>query len=138
MNDIKNIALINTDILIADMEDGAESPNLTGFDDLKVSSVSYSELMIGVGMTTDIDVYRERDRRVKKIQSVIGDGVPFTDDCASEMDQIVRDLIKSEGGSGMKTADYMIAATAIANGFTLLTRNEKTFRGIRGLKVEQR
>jgi predicted nucleic acid-binding protein len=35
----------------------------------------------------------------------------------------------------VKTPDAIIAATALANGFTLITNNEKDFNNIKGLKI---
>lgn len=35
----------------------------------------------------------------------------------------------------IKTPDAIIAATALANGYTLITNNEKDFANIKGLKI---
>lgn len=35
----------------------------------------------------------------------------------------------------IKTPDAIIAATALANGFTLITANERDFANIKGLKI---
>jgi len=35
----------------------------------------------------------------------------------------------------VKTPDAIIAATALAHGFTLITNNEKDFNSIKGLKI---
>jgi len=35
----------------------------------------------------------------------------------------------------VKTPDAIIAATALAHGFTLITNNEKDFNNINGLKI---
>ncbi len=38
-------------------------------------------------------------------------------------------------GKKIKTPDAIIAATALAHGFTLITNNEKDFANIKGLKI---
>ncbi len=38
-------------------------------------------------------------------------------------------------GKKIKTPDAIIAATALAYGYTIITNNEKDFKGITGLKI---
>lgn len=46
------------------------------------------------------------------------------------------DLFRAMGSPRRRGHDIAVAATAIAEGATLLTRNAKDFRGIDGLKLE--
>ncbi|MFM9378893.1 type II toxin-antitoxin system VapC family toxin [Gordonia sp. VNK21] len=131
-------ALLDTSILIAQFSGDETPPDLTGFDDLLVSSLSYSEMMFGLGAATDIDVYRERERRLRKIIEVFGEGLPFTDDCAFRIDQITRDVVRSGKNPRGRRIDHMIAAVAIAHDLTVVTRNASDFQEIAGLRVEVR
>jgi predicted nucleic acid-binding protein len=49
--------------------------------------------------------------------------------------EIVNICVKIRKGKKIKTPDAIIAATALANGFTLVTDNEKDFEGIPKLKI---
>ncbi|MCB9310019.1 MAG: type II toxin-antitoxin system VapC family toxin [Lewinellaceae bacterium] len=48
---------------------------------------------------------------------------------------VVTHCVSLRKGIKIKTPDAIIAATALAHGFTLITNNEKDFKGIIGLKV---
>lgn len=48
---------------------------------------------------------------------------------------IIGQCIKVRKGKKIKTPDAIIAATALANGYTIITSNEKDFTNIKGLKI---
>ena len=48
---------------------------------------------------------------------------------------VVAHYIKIKKGKKIKTPDAIIAASALANGFVLITNNEKDFANIKGLKI---
>jgi predicted nucleic acid-binding protein len=54
---------------------------------------------------------------------------------SGSLPEIVNICVKIRKGKKIKTPDAIIAATALANGFTLVTDNEKDFEGIPKLKI---
>lgn len=48
---------------------------------------------------------------------------------------VIASCVKLRKGRKIKTPDAIIAATAIANNYTLITNNEKDFAGITGLSL---
>ena len=48
---------------------------------------------------------------------------------------VVSECVKIRRSKKIKTPDAIIAATALANGFTIITNNEKDFENISGLKI---
>jgi len=56
--------------------------------------------------------------------SVLGISVDVIDQC-----------VRLRKGKKIKTPDAIIAATALAYGYSLITNNEKDFAGIKGLKI---
>ncbi|WAC10276.1 type II toxin-antitoxin system VapC family toxin [Dyadobacter pollutisoli] len=60
----------------------------------------------------------------------------ITDSSIFNLDtEIVNVCVSIRKGRKIKTPDAIIAATALANGFTLVTDNEKDFEGIPKLKI---
>lgn len=58
--------------------------------------------------------------------------LPFDAECAAAY----RRIVEASGYSRRKVVDRMIAATALANGLTLVTLNGRGFADIPGLKLE--
>jgi predicted nucleic acid-binding protein len=48
---------------------------------------------------------------------------------------VIAQCVNLRKGKKIKTPDAIIAATALANGYTLITANEKDFASISGLKI---
>ena len=48
---------------------------------------------------------------------------------------VIARCITLRKGKKIKTPDAIIAATALAFGYTIITKNEKDFTGIKGLKI---
>ena len=48
---------------------------------------------------------------------------------------IIAQCVKLRKGKKIKTPDAIIAATALANNYTLITNNERDFTNIKGLKI---
>lgn len=49
--------------------------------------------------------------------------------------EVVAKCVKIRRGKKIKTPNAIVAATASANGFIIITNNEKDFENIRGLKI---
>ena len=48
---------------------------------------------------------------------------------------VITQCVNVRKGKKIKTPDAIIAATALAHGFTLITNNEKDFTRVKGLKI---
>lgn len=64
------------------------------------------------------------------VQNFITDGIAL--DISPE---VIRQCVSLRKGKKIKTPDAIIAATALAHGYTLITNNEKDFANIKALKV---
>lgn len=119
-------AILDTNLLVA----GALTH--TGYA-VAVSSLSWAELGYGVRKTADPLQRARRQARLARLRALLGDGIPF-DDAAAEAYAAVCELVMAGGrqvwGRGI---DLMIAATAVAHGAAVLTRNGEDFAGLQGL-----
>ncbi len=95
-------------------------------DGLIMSAISYAELSVGARADGDI-ADRERLEMLVRIVRV----VPFDADAARAYGRLVREY-------GMKRHDFdrLIAAHALARDVTLVTSNERHFKAIHSLRVE--
>ena len=102
---------------------------LTAGDTLFTSRINEAELRVGVEMASD----RERELlRVERILGALGI-LEFTSDAALRYAVIKATLQRLGRPSG--DCDAMVAAIALANGQSLLTRNPRHFSDVPGLAV---
>lgn len=133
------IALLDTNIILAALTDGESTPQLDGFDDIVVSSITYSEMSFGLGIQTDLGRYRSRNEVLRRAKSCFGDGIPYDDECADAMERIMAKVVQKGGSARAHVLDRMIAATALARDLTLVTRDIGDHGLLSGLvRVEQR
>ncbi len=66
----------------------------------------------------------------KQVSGFIDDSVIFSID-----NKVIEECVSLRRNKKIKTPDAIIAATALANNMTLLTRNEKDFAGVKNLKI---
>lgn len=122
--------IIDTNIAI-DLRDGDQPTidRVTSLDGaVLLSVISRVELEGGVFQAPGAS--RERRARLHGLLTVLP--VPdFDNRCADAY----RSIIEAAGYSRRKVLDRMIAAQALANGATLITRNAADFRDIPGLKL---
>lgn len=105
---------------------------LPGYE-LSVTSLSWAELGLGIRRASDPSERARREARVARLRAIFGPGIPF-DDAAAEAYEAVCGLVLANGREVRGRAiDLMIAATAVANGAALLTRNLDDFNGLEGL-----
>ena len=120
--------LIDTNILI-DISRGYE-PTIQMFDQAKtafklsVSVVTYMELIVGC----------KNKQSLRAVESFLNDFqiIMINADTTSRALEMLKDYRLSHG---LLLADALIAATAIENGLSLLTRNRKDFQFIDGLSL---
>ena len=127
--------LIDSSVLI-DAEQG--TLDLNGFlgshpdEDFAISAVTASELLHGVLRARTA---QQRDRRTRFVEAVLNGYpvVPFDFSVARTHAGLWAEL--SRRGAMIGERDLMIAATAIAYGFDLATRDLRSFPRILGLKI---
>lgn len=126
-------ALLDTSVLIALQEHSERTPDLSDFEEIDISSLSVSELMLGLHTTATPVALRTRLRRLEFIQAQFGEGLPFDDHCAEMYDELL-DRVDQHGGSPRAhRIDRMLAATAMAHELPLVTRNAADFAILRGM-----
>jgi predicted nucleic acid-binding protein len=118
--------LIDSDILVDYFRHTEAAANyLDSLNDWSVSVVTGLELIAGA----------KDKREVAEIDLVLGayHVVPTN----PEIGQLAYNIMKTYGkANGLDPCDAMIAATAIYDGLTLSTKNEKHFRNIEALEIE--
>ena len=102
------------------------------YGDAYISSVTITELLIGVHRANT------EERRIKRsafVEHIIGSltSLVFGEEEARVYAQILKNLF--DQGITLGVHDMLIGATAIANGYPVLTMNESDFKRITGLEV---
>lgn len=121
------VALLDTNVLVAFREPGEEPADLSGFGDLRVSSLSLAELAKGLHTAGDLRTYRARSERLRWSRATFGEGVPFDDRCADAYEHLLLALANTGRPVRSHMLDRMLAATALAHGMTLVTRDLRVF-----------
>lgn len=115
--------------------------------DTNVVSDYFSELLPEAGMTlideaidatpnlsiiTQIELlsWKTDDVAEQQVKNFIQDSIIW-----EVTPDVVAKCVKIRRSKKIKTPDAIIAATALANGFIIITNNEKDFENIRGLKI---
>jgi tRNA(fMet)-specific endonuclease VapC len=124
--------LIDTDLLV-DLERGArtESAAAIGAEEAAISVITVSELLHGVHRASGA----VRARRRAFVEHLLAGfaAIPITEPVARVHAEIWADL--AERGQTIGAHDLWIAATALAHGFGVASRNASDFDRVRGLRV---
>lgn len=99
-------------------------------DDIKISSMVKAELLYGVEKSKRRDENRDKLRKFLLPFEII----PFNDRAAAEYSVIRAEMEKR--GEPIGPNDLIISATVLSQDGTLVTNNEKEFRRVPGLAVE--
>jgi predicted nucleic acid-binding protein len=133
------IALLDTNILIASRGSGETPPDLAGFEDLRVSSLSLAELVKGLNTAPDIATYRSRSERLAWARTTFGDGIPFDDRCMEAYQRLLAAVTVKGLSARPHMLDRMLAATALAHGMTLVSRDLRVFSDLTDhVRIERR
>jgi tRNA(fMet)-specific endonuclease VapC len=95
-----------------------------------ISVIAYGELIYGAMKSTQREAGLERLRQLSQILPAL----PLPEKAAETYGFIRADL--ASRGQMIGNNDLWIAAHALASGLTLVTNNEKEFRRVRGLKLQ--
>lgn len=101
-------------------------------DESAIAAVTLAELAAGPHATEDED---ERARRQDRLQwaAATWDPIPFDERAARAYGRVFAATRAAGRSSRSRLADLLIAATALAEGLDLYTRNPKDFAGLESL-----
>jgi tRNA(fMet)-specific endonuclease VapC len=126
--------IIDTNVLIRAERDARSDlfPSSIAHDNLYISAITVSELLVGVHLATSEAKRNQRSAFVESLISVFPVLDFFTD-----VARIHAGLYASlrQRGELIGANDLIIAATAFQHGFAVFTGNEREFNRIPGLKV---
>lgn len=105
-----------------------------GSDPVAIAAVTASELLHGIHRATDPTVQKRREAFVERLLADLP-VVPFDLVVARVHARLAAELAKT--GSAIGAHDLQIAATAIALGYEVATRDERSFPRIPGLSVQR-
>ncbi len=100
-------------------------------DALRLSAIVKAELLYGARKSSRVE---ENLRSLQQLFAVVP-SIAFDDDAAHWYGVIRSDL--SKRGKPLGPNDLMIAATALANDLTVVTRNMREFVRVPGLRLEE-
>jgi tRNA(fMet)-specific endonuclease VapC len=129
--------LIDSSVLI-ELERRSQSPNLLGQfapdESLVIASITVSELLVGAYRA---DTPERRLRRVAFLESALAylTVLSFDTRAARTHARILTDLTSI--GRVIGANDLLIAATALANDYAVLTENVREFERVPGLVVRR-
>lgn len=121
--------LLDTSVLVdLDEIDAARLPA-----NVAVSSLSMAELAAGPHATADADERARRQDRLQRVEATF-DPLPFDGNAARAYGRIFAAVVANgRKARGARAVDLLIAATALAAGLPLYTRNPDDFRGVEQL-----
>lgn len=101
-------------------------------DEASVSAVTMAELSAGPHASDDPAERARRQDRLQQLESWV-EPTPFDGDCARAYGRIYAAVLASGRQPRRRAADLLIAATALAAGLPLYTRNANDFQGLEQL-----
>ena len=101
--------------------------------EVAVSAVTMAELAAGPHATADVDERARRQDRLQRAEAAF-DPLPFDAEAARAYGRIVAAVMAAgRKARGARAVDLLIAATALAHGLPLYTRNADDFAGLHDL-----
>jgi predicted nucleic acid-binding protein len=101
-------------------------------DDVAISIVTFAELHFGVMAAQDQAARGERLRRLSALQSQF-EPLPVDGSVAAAYGRLAAAVAESGRTPRTRVMDLLIAATAVAHGARLVTRNESDLAGLEDL-----
>ncbi|MGI9164720.1 MAG: type II toxin-antitoxin system VapC family toxin [Mycobacterium sp.] len=98
-------------------------------DEVSISAVTMAELSAGTHATDDPDERARRQDRLQRLESWV-EPLPFDGDCARAYGRIYAAVLSTGRQPRRRAVDLMIAATALAAGLPLYTRNPDDVAGL--------
>lgn len=128
---VTTVGLLDTSAVISlsDVASANDLPTLC-----VISAVTLAELSVGPLVAKSEDERRTRQAVLQQVESDF-DALPFDDASARAFGAVAASLRESGRKPAARAFDALIAATALAHGLPLYTRNPEDFDGIVGLTV---
>lgn len=101
-------------------------------EQVAVSALTLAELAAGPAATDEADERARRQDRLQRVEAAF-DPVPFGVEGARAYGRVYAAVRASGRAPRRRFADLLIAATAVAEGLPLVTRNPGDFVGLAGL-----
>jgi predicted nucleic acid-binding protein len=107
------------------------------YDEAYIAAITVSELLAGVHLAKTVDARIQRSAFVEGVLSAIP-CLPFEETVARTYAELYAHVLRANPRIQRlpNVHDLQIAATAITNGFAILTNNVQDFRKVPGLKIE--
>ena len=124
--------VIDTSVIIATEKGKIDFTKWQEYKEAYISSITVTELLVGVDRA---DTEARRIKRSAFVEHIISSIaiLPFDFEEARIYAKVLHNLFTEKVTIG--THDMIIGATAIANGYPVLTVNPKDFKRIKGLSV---
>ena len=101
--------------------------------EVAICAITLAELAAGPHATPDTDERSRRQDRLQRTEAAF-DPLPFTADAARAYGRVFAAIAASgRKPRGARAVDLLIAATALAEGLPIYTRNPDDFRGLDGV-----
>jgi predicted nucleic acid-binding protein len=98
-----------------------------------ISAISLAELAAGPHAAQDPGELARRQERLQRVEAFF-DPLPFDSDAARAYGRVYAEVMGAgRKARGRRAVDLLIAATALAAGLPLYTRNPDDFNGLAGL-----
>lgn len=98
-----------------------------------VSAITLAELAAGPHATPDAEERARRQDRLQRVEAAF-DPLPFDEEAARAYGRVFSSVASAgRKARGARAVDLLIAATALAAGLPLYTRNGEDFRALDGL-----
>lgn len=101
--------------------------------EVAICAITLAEVAAGPHATPDTDERSRRQDRLQRTEAAF-DPLPFTADAARAYGRVFAAIAASgRKPRGARAVDLLIAATALAEGLPIYTRNPDDFRGLDGV-----